>query len=68
MVHHDELEQEVDDVASNRAIDVLVFREPRLLVDRRPVLSVDRQRHSTGKLVFYISISLASLVYLYATF
>lgn len=68
MVHHDELEQEVDDVASNRAIDVLVFREPRLLVDRQPVLSVDRQRHSTGKLVFYISISLASLVYLYATF
>lgn len=68
MVHHDELAQEVDDVASNRAIDVLVFREPRLLVDRRPVLSVDQQRHSTGKLVFYISISLASLVYLYATF
>lgn len=68
MVHHDELAQEVDDIATNRAIDVLVFREPVLLVDRRPVMSVDRQQHSTGKLIFYISISLASLVYLYATF
>ena len=68
MVHHDELAQEVDDIATNRAIDVLVFREPVLIADRRPVMSVDRQQHSTGKLIFYISISLASLVYLYATF